>query len=96
MYFEAVCIDSVGHVQDIKTARGNYDIMVDGGFTGNFPVGLFDSVGDDIHNNSLQSANHWIDDSTPMNKLTTIAREKVLLRCRWRNSMITSGRSTTM
>jgi NTE family protein len=44
LYFEAVCIDSLGHVQDIKTARGNYDIMVDGGFTGNFPITLFDSV----------------------------------------------------
>jgi NTE family protein len=44
LYFEAVCIDSAGHVQDIKTAQGNYDIMVDGGFTGNFPIALFDST----------------------------------------------------
>lgn len=44
LYSEAVCIDSIGHVLDIRNAQGNYDIMVDGGFTGNFPITLFDSV----------------------------------------------------
>lgn len=44
LYFEAVCIDSLGRVVDNRRAQGNYDIMVDGGFTGNFPVFLFDSV----------------------------------------------------
>lgn len=44
LYFEAVCIDSLGHVQDIKTAKGNVDIMVDGGFTGNFPINAFDTL----------------------------------------------------
>lgn len=43
LYFEAVCIDSAGHVLDIRKAKGNYDIVVDGGFTGNFPIFLFDS-----------------------------------------------------
>ena len=44
LYFEAVCIDSVGRIIDNRRARGNYDIMVDGGFTGNFPIFLFDSL----------------------------------------------------
>jgi len=44
LYYEAVCIDSLGHVQDIRKATGNYDIMVDGGFTGNFPIFIFDSL----------------------------------------------------
>jgi NTE family protein len=44
LYFEAVCIDSTGRVVDSRRAKDNYDIMVDGGFTGNFPIFLFDSV----------------------------------------------------
>jgi NTE family protein len=44
LYFEAVCIDSAGRVQDIRGAKGNYDIMVDGGFTGNFPIAVFDTL----------------------------------------------------
>jgi NTE family protein len=44
LYFEAVCIDSSGHVLNRKHATGEYDIMVDGGFTGNFPIFLFDSL----------------------------------------------------
>jgi NTE family protein len=44
LYFEAVCIDTTGHVLDIRKATGYYDIMVDGGFTGNFPIFIFDSV----------------------------------------------------
>ena len=43
LYFEAVCIDSAGHVLDIRKATGNFDIMTDGGFTGNFPIFLFDT-----------------------------------------------------
>lgn len=42
LYFEAVCIDSSGHVLDIRKATGYFDIMADGGFTGNFPLFLFD------------------------------------------------------
>lgn len=44
LYFEAVCIDAAGRVIDNRKATGNYDIMVDGGFTGNFPIFLFDSL----------------------------------------------------
>lgn len=44
LYFEAVRIDSAGRVIDSRKAKGGYDIMVDGGFTGNFPIFLFDST----------------------------------------------------
>lgn len=44
LYFEAVFIDSAGHVVDKKKTTGNYDIMVDGGLTGNFPIFIFDEV----------------------------------------------------
>jgi len=44
LYFEAVCIDSTGKVVDPKKARDPYDIVVDGGFTGNFPIFVFDSL----------------------------------------------------
>jgi len=43
LYFEAVIIDSLGHI--LKKADENYyDITVDGGLTGNFPIAMFDSV----------------------------------------------------
>jgi NTE family protein len=45
LYFQAVCIDSTGR---IKSRRKDWtpmdDIMVDGGFTGNFPITMFDSL----------------------------------------------------
>jgi NTE family protein len=45
LYFQAVCIDSAGR---IKSRRKDWtpmdDIMVDGGFTGNFPITMFDSL----------------------------------------------------
>ncbi|HTJ52061.1 MAG TPA: patatin-like phospholipase family protein [Cyclobacteriaceae bacterium] len=44
LYFEAICIDSAGRVVNGRTTTGYYDIMVDGGFTGNFPISLFDST----------------------------------------------------
>jgi NTE family protein len=42
-YFVAVPIDSSGN---ILSRRSNHatDIMVDGGFTGNFPIAIFDSI----------------------------------------------------
>jgi len=43
LYFEAVVIDKKGKVLDIETATGDYDIMVDGGFTANFPIFIFDT-----------------------------------------------------
>jgi len=44
LYFEAVCIDSSGHVLKNRKKEKAFDIMVDGGFTGNFPVFMFDDV----------------------------------------------------
>ena len=44
LYFEAVFIDSTGKVLDKKNATGDFDIMVDGGLTGNFPITIFDSL----------------------------------------------------
>jgi NTE family protein len=44
LYFEAVFIDAKGKRISQKNATGNYDIMVDGGITGNFPIFMFDSL----------------------------------------------------
>jgi len=44
LYFEAVFIDSTGTIVNKKEAAGNFDIMVDGGLTGNFPLTIFDSL----------------------------------------------------
>jgi NTE family protein len=44
LYFEAVCIDSLGKVIRCRKADGTYDLMIDGGMTGNFPISMFDSV----------------------------------------------------
>jgi NTE family protein len=44
LYFEAVCIDSAGHVVDQRRATTRDDIMVDGGFMGNYPIFMFDSI----------------------------------------------------
>jgi NTE family protein len=44
LYFEAVCIDSSGHVLKNKEKKKAFDVMVDGGFTGNFPIFIFDDV----------------------------------------------------
>lgn len=44
LYFEAVCIDSSGHVLKNRKKERAFDIMVDGGFTGNFPIFMFDDV----------------------------------------------------
>jgi NTE family protein len=45
LYFEAVSIDSVGHVLGRESrAENNVDIMVDGGITANYPIFLFDSL----------------------------------------------------
>ena len=43
LYFEAVCIDTAGHVINRKQKNMYSDIMVDGGFTGNYPITLFDT-----------------------------------------------------
>jgi len=44
LYFEAVYIDSVGHVINQNRAKDKFDIMVDGGLTANFPISIFDST----------------------------------------------------
>lgn len=43
LYFEALIIDSAGHVISRRDAKPYHDIVVDGGFTGNFPITIFDS-----------------------------------------------------
>ncbi len=44
LYFEAVFIDSAGQVLNNKNLSGYFDVMVDGGLTGNFPISIFDSL----------------------------------------------------
>ena len=44
LYFEAVFIDSAGQVLNNKNLSGHFDVMVDGGPTGNFPISIFDSL----------------------------------------------------
>lgn len=49
LYFEALMIDSAGNVLGKRNKHTNYDLMVDGGFTGNFPISIFDSLSYDQH-----------------------------------------------
>lgn len=44
LYFEAICIDSFGRVIEKPGQGTEYDLVVDGGLTGNFPIYLFDSI----------------------------------------------------
>jgi NTE family protein len=44
LYFEAVFIDGEGRVIPRPRKKQGLDIMVDGGFTGNFPIRIFDSI----------------------------------------------------
>jgi NTE family protein len=44
LYFKAVIIDSLGHVIGKRNIPAHCDLMIDGGFTGNFPITVFDSV----------------------------------------------------
>jgi NTE family protein len=44
LYFEAVFIDREGKVIRHPKRKEGLDIMVDGGFTGNFPIRMFDSL----------------------------------------------------
>lgn len=43
-YFEAVFMDSAGNIIKKPADKTGLDVMVDGGFTGNFPIRLFDST----------------------------------------------------
>jgi len=45
LYFEAVFIDKEGNVIRHPKEKKELDVMVDGGFTGNFPIRIFDSSG---------------------------------------------------
>ena len=44
LYFEAVFLTSEGKIVEHPSDKQNLDIMVDGGFTGNFPIRIFDST----------------------------------------------------
>jgi NTE family protein len=44
LYFEAVKIDSMGHVLNKSTGVDYADILVDGGLGSNYPINLFDSL----------------------------------------------------
>jgi NTE family protein len=44
LYFEAVFIDQAGKVIHHPKQKEGLDVMVDGGFTGNFPIRIFDSL----------------------------------------------------
>lgn len=44
LYFEAVIVDSIGNVISRKNFQPQHDLVVDGGFTGNFPITIFDST----------------------------------------------------
>jgi len=45
LYFEAVFIDKEGKVIRHPKEKDGLDVMVDGGFTGNYPIRMFDSSG---------------------------------------------------
>ena len=44
LYFEAIYIDSKGKIIHHPKNKEGLDIMVDGGFTANFPIKIFDST----------------------------------------------------
>jgi NTE family protein len=44
LYFEAVCIDDKGNVINHPKNKKGLNVMVDGGFTANFPIKIFDST----------------------------------------------------
>lgn len=44
LYFQAVFIDSTGNVIRKPKQPEKYDIVIDGGITGNYPIFIFDSV----------------------------------------------------
>jgi NTE family protein len=44
LYFEAIFINSTGQIRNNKYLSGYFDVMVDGGLTGNFPISIFDSL----------------------------------------------------
>ena len=57
LYFEAVFIDSKGHVYEENNKDKNLDIVVDGGIIGNYPIFIFDSLQVDSLNNQIRIPN---------------------------------------
>lgn len=58
LYFEAVFIDSKGHVYNEKNNIENLDVVVDGGIIGNFPIFIFDRMEKDSLNNQIRIPNY--------------------------------------
>jgi NTE family protein len=44
LYFEAVFLDSIGNIISNPKQKRSLDVMVDGGFIGNFPIHIFDTM----------------------------------------------------
>lgn len=44
LYFEAIYIDTCGRIINKPANGNNYDLVVDGGITSNFPIHIFDSL----------------------------------------------------
>jgi NTE family protein len=58
LYFEAVFMDEDGKLVKHPSRKDNLDIMVDGGFTGNFPIHVFDSMADSFPNTYVPRINY--------------------------------------
>ena len=50
LYFEAVFMDTSGRIVKHPSNKQGFDVMVDGGFTGNFPIHIFDSLAYNVPN----------------------------------------------
>jgi NTE family protein len=67
LYFEAVFLTADGRVIDHPRKKEDLDIMVDGGFTGNFPIRIFDSsrysfqVQSNVHLSNMHTLGFRID-----------------------------------
>ena len=58
LYYQAVFVDSIGHVYTKQNKNHDLDIMVDGGITGNFPIHIFDTIKIDSSGNEYRIANY--------------------------------------
>lgn len=43
-YYQAVFVDSIGNTYSKPSKHENFDIMIDGGIIGNFPIQIFDTI----------------------------------------------------
>ena len=57
LYYEAVLIDSLGGVHRQQAPDGAYDLVVDGGITGNYPIFLFDTLTTDTLGQTVRHPN---------------------------------------